>query len=113
VIELGIERGEPQLSIYSMKKSFTLQPRDLCRLKKLVDDPRRSIACTEVEKTQFQRNYKILKNIGTELKIGTDGDENLFINFKWPKIDFGRIKTCLQIFKFAGLIFAITTLPRK
>jgi hypothetical protein len=30
-----IERGEPQLSIYSMKKSFTLQPRDLCRLKKI------------------------------------------------------------------------------
>jgi hypothetical protein len=29
------ERGEPQLSFYSMKKSFTLQPRDLCRLKKL------------------------------------------------------------------------------
>jgi hypothetical protein len=22
----------------------------------------------------------------TELKIGTDGDENLFINFKWPNI---------------------------
>jgi hypothetical protein len=31
-----IESGEPRLSIYSMKKSFTLQPRDLCRLKKLV-----------------------------------------------------------------------------
>jgi hypothetical protein len=31
-----IERGEPQLSIYSMKKSFTLQPRYLCRLRKLV-----------------------------------------------------------------------------
>jgi hypothetical protein len=31
-----IERGEPPLSIYGMKKSFTLQPRDLCRLKKLV-----------------------------------------------------------------------------
>jgi hypothetical protein len=30
-----IERGEPQLSIYSIKKSFTLQPRDLCRLKKI------------------------------------------------------------------------------
>jgi hypothetical protein len=29
-----IERGEPQRSIYSMKKSFTLQPRDLCCLKK-------------------------------------------------------------------------------
>jgi hypothetical protein len=29
-----IER-EPQLSIYSIKKSFTLQPRDLCHLKKL------------------------------------------------------------------------------
>jgi hypothetical protein len=31
-----IERGEPWLSIYGMKKSFTLQPRDLYRLKKLV-----------------------------------------------------------------------------
>jgi hypothetical protein len=31
-----IERGEPQLSIYRMRKSFTLQPRDLCRLKKCV-----------------------------------------------------------------------------
>jgi hypothetical protein len=31
------ERGEPQLSIYSMKKSFTLQLRDLlvCHLKKI------------------------------------------------------------------------------
>jgi hypothetical protein len=50
----------------------------------VIDDPRRSIACTEVEKTQFQKKYKIFKNIGTELKIRTDGDENLFINFKWP-----------------------------
>jgi hypothetical protein len=31
-----IERGEPQLSMYGMKKSFTLKPRDLCRLKILV-----------------------------------------------------------------------------
>jgi hypothetical protein len=35
-IWLCIERGEPQLSINSMKKSFTLQSRDLCGLKKLV-----------------------------------------------------------------------------
>jgi hypothetical protein len=33
VIELG---GDPQLSIYCMKKSFTLQPRYQCRLKKFI-----------------------------------------------------------------------------
>jgi hypothetical protein len=51
----------------------------------VINDPRRFIACTEVEKNTVSE--KILKNIGTELKIGTDSDANLFINFKWPNIE--------------------------
>jgi hypothetical protein len=44
------------------------------------------------KKTSFRKEKKILKNIGTELIIGTDGDENLFINFKWHKLVRYQVK---------------------
>jgi hypothetical protein len=56
-----IERGEPQLSIYSMKKSLALQPRDLCRLKKI------GLGCQifplwELFKLWLHKNYCCHKN---------------------------------------------------
>jgi hypothetical protein len=41
------------------------------------------IHCMHRSRTVSEKNIKY-KNIGTELKIGTDSDENLFINIKWP-----------------------------
>ena len=67
-----------------MKRSCTSPYKHWMARAVVIDDPRPSIACTEVEKTQFKKKIYIYKNIGTELKIGTDGDVNLFINFKWP-----------------------------
>jgi hypothetical protein len=32
-----------------------------------------------------------------ELKIGTDGDENLFINFKWPNQNWHKSEVMLGV----------------
>jgi hypothetical protein len=87
-----IERGEPQLSIYSMKNSFTLQPRDLCRLKKLVWGCQ-ICPLWELFKLWFHKNYCFHKNHLTcngYRKIWWISTENLrvksllFLVFWWP-----------------------------